>query len=333
MANREKQPPIQLEEEDVQQDGEGQGSISYAGGGDAPGGGKKGLKVPSLGKKGPALGILQIFIPILAAVVISFLLTNTMAVSKGTYSSGMNALQASVDSRIQVEDTKIANVINNYASKSEIAGFIKASDLGGYVKAGDLSGYATTGALAALQASVGTLSSSLTPTQIQALITTQLGNTSTYITKAQMDAAIGAAVVYLKGLIGTGGTVVPSSFVNTDSVCGLLIGPGAAGSYMGRVDLTYSIPLNASLDTSRSLFYASIIPLECTTADTACVTAAMTKYIPTFTLSTVDSLYHLTAVKVIVPAFVLADATSTWWVGLAGLHSFGTPSSIIISKL
>ena len=308
MANREKQPPIQLEEEDVQQDGEGQGSISYAGGGEAPSGGKRGLRVPSLGKKGPALGILQIFIPILAAVVISFLLTNTMAVSKGTYSSGMGALQASVDSRIQVEDAKITNVINNYASKSEIAGFLKASDLGGYAKASDLGGYATTGALATLQASVGSLSSSLTPTQIQALITAQLGNTSTYITKAQMDAAIGQAVIYLKSLITSGSSSIPVVyFTGSNETYTIAVGP-VVGDYTS-VKLAYT--------------YASV-PVSDILVLTSLNTPPMT-----VTYSSIGPPIIVTGVTVTWP--YPSWGGGYWIIKLPYLDKLGTPTSVVVT--
>ncbi len=232
MANRQKQPPINLEEEEEPQE-EGRGPISYAGGETEPRGSK--LKVPKLVKRGPALGILQIFIPILVAVVISFLLINAMAVNKGTYSSGIGALQASVDGKIAAEDAKITNVINNYASKSEISGFVKAGDLSGYMRASDLS--AVQQQVTTLQASVGSLSGGLTQAQVQAMITQALGSSATYVTKAQMDTAISAAVTYLRGLIGSEG-VVNYSFLGSGDTYALLVGPSAAGNYTGEVNIT-----------------------------------------------------------------------------------------------
>jgi len=303
MANREKQPPIQLEEEDVQQDGEGQGSISYAGGGDAPSGGKKGLRVPSLGKKGPALGILQIFIPILAAVVISFLLTNTMAVNKGTYSSGMGALQASVDSRIQVEDAKITNVINNYASKSEIAGFLKAGDLGNYAPISSLTSLQSQ--VTALQASQG---GQVTQAQIQALITQALGSSSNYITKAQMDTAIGTAVIYLKSLITSGGSLIP---------WGNLTGSGATYTiYVGQVTGNYT---GVSLAFTYPSIPASSLSLQALTSISSAPMTPVYSIGPPLVITGINVLW------------AHAPIGNYWIITLPYLDQLGTPTSVVVT--
>jgi len=209
-SRKEKLPPVNLEdlEEDTKE--EQRGPISYAGNSNGEYSERKRPKGPRLkasGGKGGAIGILQVFIPILASVVIAFLLINAMAVNKGTYSTGVNNLQSSVSGQIAGLDSKVTNVINNYASKSELTGFLKASDL---------SGYATQGALAAIQSQVTTLQgqvSSLNPTtqaQVQALITQALGNTTAYVTQTQFDSKMDSLLTNLGALITAQSTTLPT---------------------------------------------------------------------------------------------------------------------------
>jgi len=295
----------------------------------------KGLKLPP--------NLLQIAaIALIVSLVVVVIMTSVISptVSRKQYSSDIGTLV-----------TDIQNLRGSgYTSAMTVAGLSSQvttlnTRSNSFLVNGDLSGYVTDGELSS---QVSSLRSSIPSTdtiaaQVNAkvdaklaLVDTKLaladaklaalGN-STYVTKSELVAAI----AYLRSLIGTSTTTVAHSFVNTDTVCGLLIGPGAAGSYTGKIDLVYSVKLSTSLAESQSLFYAPVISTECPTADTACVTAVMAKYVPTLTLNT-DTFYYLTAVKVTVPAFVLADATSNWWVGLGGLHSFGTPSTVSIAK-
>lgn len=295
----------------------------------------KGLKLPP--------NLLQIaLIAFIVSIVAVFLITVmiTPMVGKSAYKADITRLE-----------TDLVNIRGaNYVSGTSLAGLKSSYDTlnsrsNAFLVAGDLNGYATDSELSSQISSVRNAipTADTIAAQVNAKVDAKLaqvdaklalvdaklaalGNGS-YVTKSELAAAIS----YLRALIGTSTTTVAHSFVNTDTVCGLLIGPGAAGSYTGKIDLVYSVKLSTSLAESQSLFYAPVISTECPTADTACVTAVMAKYMPTLTLN-VDTFYYLTAVKVTVPTFTLADATTTWWVGLGGLHSFGIPSTVSIVK-
>lgn len=288
----------------------------------------KGLKLPP---NLPQIGLVALVVSILVVFFVTSFITPM--VGKSAYKADITRLE-----------TDLVNIRgSNYVAGTSLMGVKSQYDTlnsrsNAFLVQGDLDGYATDGELSAQISSVRSSIPSSTDLANQAntQIATKLaavdaklaalGN-GTYVTQAELAAAI----IYLRSLIGTSTTTVAHSFVNTPTVCGLLIGPGAAGSYTGKIDLAYNVKLSTSLPESQSLFYAPVISTECPTADTACVTAVMAKYVPTLTWNA-DTFYYLTAVKVTVPVFTLADATTTWWVGLGGLHSFGTPSTVNIVK-
>lgn len=322
MEGRVKKPPIDIDKEILSEDEKvvgarekaEPGSLSYAG--ESNSGHSKRSGVP-VGGWAPFIAFTAL------AIVVSLILVFTYSASKSSVKTEYSQMRGTINTM----DSTLADVRTRFESNLAAQGaFLKSGDLGGYARLSDipslpnLSGYIT-------QSSLNDILSSYAKKS-------DVNNLVAYNSSYATDAELSAAVVYLKGLIGTGGTTtIPSSFVNVGSVCGLLVGPGAQGSYTGQIDLTYSVKLATTLTESQSLFYASVIPLECATADATCITSVMTKYTPTFTLNTTDSFYYLTKVRVVVAAFAIPDTTSTWWIGLLGLHNFGTPSAIAIAKI
>lgn len=321
-----KQLPIDLDEleKKEEEEEEGQGPLTFMEEGKPRNG--RGPKKPVSGPRGNVgtKGVLQVFVPILVAVVISLLMINALTVSKGDFSNGMASLQEDVTTRISTLSSKVDNIVNNYASKTELSGFIKGSDLNGYAPLTSLSGYTSVGAFNDLKAEVNNLKATIVGTpsvsesDIEALIAEALSgytlDTSSLVTKEQMDSAIVDAVNYLRSLIGGGS--VTYTMLGTGESYALLVGPGASGNYTGSVTITY--PMNSSTRIT-STYTSSVATFYAVTEG---------KYSPTISLGQ-DSFYYLTSVAVVSDPFSLTEG-QVQYIPLKGLYGFGEPSGVVI---
>jgi len=239
--SKEKSPPLTLDELEEQKE-EGRGSLSITGGGGDENEGSKGKKGLSKFKpSGSSLGILQIFIPILVSAIIAFFIVSAVPVSKGTYSTGMGALQTQVTDQLAAQGASISNIINNYASKSDMAGYAKQSDLNNYAPASSLATLQTQ--VAGIQTSVAGIGNTAGLVRTSDLANYLLSATasSTYVTQAKFDQAI----AYLNTLISQGvlGSINFTA-VSSGATYGFLIGPAPTGNYTG-IEVTFVFPPSA----------------------------------------------------------------------------------------
>ena len=326
MSDREKKPPINLEDEPIEESK--QGSLSYADNGKA-----KRSKGPGLAReKKPAMGILMMFIPILVSVVIAYLLVTQYAPSKGAYSKGITDLQTTVNQQLEVQGAKVESVINNYASKTDLGGYATRTEVAGLVTSSSLtsslSGYATKADLAGLLKS-GDLSGYLKAGDLDSLLT-KSGANATYVTKAELA----AAVATLKALIGTGGLgAAPTLFgTGTSEYFGIMV--DSVGTYVGTITLSYSIGADSLLgavvdigtpSNAAALFYVVVAGDESITLE-----AAIAKYTPTFQKDIGGIGYYLKTVVAKTSGFALDSANPSRYISLLGLQGFGGPSTITV---
>ena len=203
----------------------------------------KGLKLPP--------NLLQIaLIAFIVSIVAVFLITGmiTPMVGKSAYKADITRLETDL---VNLRGSGYTSAMTVAGLSSQVTTLNTRSN--SFLVNGDLSGYVTDGELSS---QVSSLRSSITSTDtIAAQVNTKvdaklaqvdtkiaaLGNTSNYVTQAQLN----AAVAYLQTLMIAGGTLVSYNAVGAGATYAFLVGPASAGNYTG-VEINFTYPISSS---------------------------------------------------------------------------------------